>query len=101
MSSRLSATARRNVQAIAELEAGLLGRRSRAERIGGAVTRFFGSPWFVAAHATFITLWVAANAGWAPGVGAFDPYPFPLLSLVVGVEFILLTTFVLMNQHHM
>ena len=30
---------------------------------------------------------------------AFDPYPFPLLSLVVGIEFILLTTFVLMNQN--
>ena len=30
---------------------------------------------------------------------AFDPYPFSLLSLVVGIEFILLTTFVLMNQN--
>jgi uncharacterized membrane protein len=35
------------------------------------------------------------------GPWAFDPYPYPLLALVVGVEFLVLTTFVLMNQHHM
>ena len=30
----------------------------------------------------------------------FDPYPFPFLSLIVGIEFIFLTTGVLINQKH-
>ena len=34
------------------------------------------------------------------GVPPFDPYPFQLLSLIVGIEFIFLATFVLMNQKH-
>ena len=33
-------------------------------------------------------------------VPRFDPYPFPLLSLIVGIEFIFLATFVLVNQKH-
>jgi uncharacterized membrane protein len=38
--------------------------------------------------------------GSGPGARPFDPYPFGLLALVVGIEFIFLTTFVLMNQKH-
>jgi uncharacterized membrane protein len=101
MPSRLPTVAVRNVQTIAELEQQLIGRRSRVERVGEAVTRFFGSLWFVVAHAGFIALWVVVNTGAVLGERAFDPYPFAFLALVVGVEFIFLTTFVLMNQHHM
>ena len=39
------------------------------------------------------------NLGLFPGVQPFDPYPFPFLGLIVGIEFIFLTTFVLMNQN--
>jgi uncharacterized membrane protein len=48
----------------------------------------------------FVTAWVAVNTGMIAGVPRFDPSPFPLLSLIVGVEFIFLTTFVLVNQKH-
>src|SRR5262249_41503327 len=72
---------------------------SRAERIADGVARFFGSPRFVLAHALGFAGWAVLNTGVVPGVQPFDPYPFAFLGFVVGVEFILLTTFVLMNQN--
>ena len=98
-SAPLPTTARKNVEAIAQVEQQLLEWRSRVERAGDRIARFFGSLWFIAAHAALLAGWVALNARLLPGVGAFDPYPFPFLGLVVGVEFIFLTTFVLMNQN--
>ena len=95
----LPTTARKNVEAIAQVEQQLHARRSRVEKVGDRIARFFGSLGFIAAHAAALAAWVAVNAGLVPGVGAFDPYPFPFLGLVVGVEFIFLTTFVLMNQN--
>ncbi len=95
----LHSTARKNVEAIAQLEQQLHGRRSRAERASDRVARFFGSLWFVAAHVVVFAAWVASNVHVVPGVPAFDPYPFPFLGFVVGIEFIFLTTFVLINQN--
>ncbi len=97
--SKLPDSAKKNVEAIAQLEQQLHGRRSRVEKIGEGIARYFGSLWFITAHAVFFTAWVFANAGVVPGVEAFDPYPFPFLGFVVGIEFIFLTTFVLMNQN--
>ncbi len=98
-SAPLNPTARKNVEAIAQLEQQLHGRRSRAERVSDRVARFFGSLGFVAAHVVAFTAWIASNVHVVPGVPAFDPYPFPFLGFVVGVEFIFLTTFVLINQN--
>lgn len=95
----LSATAKKNIEAIALVEQQLLGRRSRVEKIGDWIARFFGSLWFIAAHAVFFAVWVLLNGGVFPGVRPFDPFPFPFLGFVVGIEFIFLTTFVLMNQN--
>jgi uncharacterized membrane protein len=47
----------------------------------------------------FIAAWFVVNLGLFPNVQPFDPYPFPFLGLIVGIEFIFLTTFVLMNQN--
>ncbi len=99
MSTPLSATAKKNIEAIAQVEQELLGRRSRVEKLGDGIARFFGSLWFIAAHAVFFTIWILLNVRVLPGVEAFDPYPFPFLGFIVGIEFIFLTTFVLMNQN--
>jgi len=98
-SSSLSDSAKKNVEAIARLEQQLHGRRSRVEKIGNRIAQYFGSLWFIFAHAVFFTAWVVANLQIVPGVEAFDPYPFSFLGFVVGIEFIFLTTFVLMNQN--
>lgn len=98
-SSSLPESAKKNVEAIAHLEQQLNGRRSRVEKIGDGIARYFGSLGFIAAHAVFFSTWIVANFGVVPGVAAFDPYPFPFLGFVIGIEFIFLTTFVLMNQN--
>ncbi len=96
--SELPSPAKKNIAAIAELELHLLGRRSSVEKLGDGIARFFGSLWFVAGQAMFIAVWIAINVNQASGI-AFDPYPFPLIGLIIGIEFLLLTTFVLMNQN--
>jgi len=36
-----------------------------------------------------------------PGIPAFDPYPFNLLTMIVSMEGVLITTFVLIKQNRM
>lgn len=98
-SAPLPSTAQKNVEAIAQLEQQLHSRRSRVVKVGDRIAQFFGSLGFVAAHAVAIAAWVAVNVHAVPGVRAFDPYPFAFLGFLVGVEFIFLTTFVLINQN--
>jgi len=97
-SASLPTTAQKNIETITQVEQRLLGSHTRIERVGERIAKFFGSLGFIAAHAVAIPVWIALNVGIVPGVGAFDPYPFPFLGLLVGVEFIFLTAFVLMNQ---
>lgn len=94
----LQPTAKKNIETIAQVEKQLLRQRSRLERVGESIARFFGSMYFIVAHVMFIVAWVLVNTGLIAEVPPFDPYPFAFLSSVVGVEFIFLTTFVLMNQ---
>jgi uncharacterized membrane protein len=94
----LQTTAKKNVETIAQVEQQLLRQRSPMERIGEGIARYFGSLKFIIAHVFFITGWIALNTGTVPGMQSFDPYPFPFFSFIVGIEFIFLTTFVLMNQ---
>jgi uncharacterized membrane protein len=92
--------AKKNIEIIAEVEQQLLRKRSVMERVGEGIARYFGSLSFIAAHLVFLTAWVLLNIAGGSVIRPFDPYPFPLLALVVGVEFIFLTTFVLINQKH-
>ena len=98
-SAPLSSTAKKNIEAIALVEHELHGRRSRLEKICDWIARFFGSLWFIAAHISFLSVYFVLNVQVLYNVRAFDPYPFPFLGLLVGIEFIFLTTFVLMNQN--
>ena len=95
----LSPTAKKNVETIARVEQQLVGRRTRMDRIGDGIARFFGTLRFIVAHVLFFTGWFALNLDFLPNIQPFDPYPFPFLGLIVGIEFIFLTTFVLINQN--
>ena len=53
---------------------------------------------FVWAHVLWFGLWVAVNT--LPSFhNRFDPYPFQLLTLVVSLEAIFLTTFIMISQN--
>ena len=75
--------------------------RSRGEAITDAIGRFAGTLSFVALQAGAFVAWVFINAGKAPGIGAFDPFPYPLLSSITSVEAVVLAAFVLMKQNRM
>jgi uncharacterized membrane protein len=46
-------------------------------------------------------LWVTLNTRLSGPIAAFDPYPFPLLSMVLALEAVLLASFVLIRQTRM
>jgi uncharacterized membrane protein len=96
----VAATAKRNIETIAQLEQQLAAQQSTAERWGSGVARFFGSLRFVVVQIVLVTVWIVWNVEWTAWFRPFDPYPFPFLSLMVGIEFIFLTTCVLINQKH-
>jgi uncharacterized membrane protein len=77
------------------LEAELARRRAPADRVTDAVTHFAGSFRFLALQLVAVLAWVVVNRGLTP----FDPFPFAFLNLIVAVEAILLSTFVLMTQN--
>ena len=56
---------------------------------------------FVLNHLVLFLTWFAVNTKLFPGLPHFDPYPFILLSMIVSVEGVLLSTFVLMKQNRM
>src|SRR3954451_18690756 len=59
-------------------------------RIADAITRFAGSMTFVYLHVIWFALWI--------GLGA-EPYPFGLLTMIVSLEAIFLSTFVMISQN--
>ena len=63
------------------------------------VAEFAGSVQFVMMHVVWFTAWIAINIGLVPGVPRFDPFPFGLLTMVVSLEAIFLSVFVLLSQN--
>ncbi len=73
--------------------------RSRQQRIADAITTFAGSLLFVYLHAAWFALWIGANLGAFGHAAVFDPYPFGLLTMIVSLEAIFLSTFVMVSQN--
>jgi len=90
-----------NIRAIAELQQHLNARRGLIDRIADLVGGFSGSMAFVLVHVVWFSVWFLWNTGVLPGVKPFDPFPFILLAMIVSVEGVLLSTFVLMKQNRM
>jgi uncharacterized membrane protein len=83
--------------AIRAVKAQHAGERSWMERVAEVMTRLASSPWFFALHIVWFGAWILINVGLTP-IGAFDPFPFGLLTMVVSLEAIFLSLFVLMAQ---
>jgi uncharacterized membrane protein len=95
------AVLRRNIRAIADLEERALHQRRTANRISDAITRATGSAAFALCHLAGFGAWFVLNTNIVPGVAPFDPFPFNFLTLVVSLEAIFLSVFVLMSQNRM
>jgi uncharacterized membrane protein len=73
--------------------------RRAQDRVTDAITAFAGSLSFVYLHVGWFGLWVLANVGLFGAGLEFDEYPFGLLTLVVSLEAIFLSTFVMISQN--
>lgn len=89
----------KNIRAVCELEQQALDQRSLGERIGDGVSRHAGRAWFIVLHFFWFATWIILNAGFAPSVVKFDPYPYPFLTFAVSLEAIFLSLFILMSQN--
>lgn len=89
---------RDNVESMRRVEAQALAKRSRADRIAAFVANFCGSMPFVWLHVLWFLSWLALNS-W-PGIKHFDPYPFTFLTLIVSLEAIFLSAFILISQNY-
>jgi len=89
----IRSTITRNVNDVAEEQ------QTSITRIAEAVPTLVGNLPSAMLHVFFFTAWIALNLGIARGLRRFDPYPFGLLSMIISVEAIFLTLFVLTSQN--
>jgi CRP/FNR family cyclic AMP-dependent transcriptional regulator len=67
------------------------------ELIADVIAAFSGSITFLLLNAAWFAFWIIWNT--LPGVRHFDPYPFGFLTMVVSLEAIFLSIFVLVSQN--
>ena len=92
---------RKNIRDIAQLEQRALRKRSAADRASDAISRAMGNAPFALFHFVWFGGWFLINGRFIPGIEPFDPFPFSFLTLVVSLEAIFLSVFVLMSQNHL
>ena len=85
-----------NVAAIQQLESAALSHGGRMDALADKVDSFAGSALFLGLHVVWFAFWIVVNV--SPGIGHFDPYPFTFLTLVVSLEAIFLSSFILISQ---
>src|SRR3954453_20759617 len=73
-------TAQSNIETVVQLEEEEERHRSFADRFPEMIGSFAGSVAFVVCQLAFVGLWAVANSGVVPGLPAFDPFPYSLLS---------------------
>ena len=94
---------RKNIEAIAEMQRRDVEARTPRERVSDLITQFSGSMAFVYLHVVWFGVWILLNINLIHlrYISEFDPFPFGLLTMVVSLEAIFLSTFVLISQNRM
>ncbi|HZQ26152.1 MAG TPA: DUF1003 domain-containing protein [Acidimicrobiales bacterium] len=69
------------------------------DRMADAITEFAGSLRFVYIHMVWFGLWILVNIGLIGAAVEFDKFPFGLLTMIVSLEAIFLSTFVMVSQN--
>jgi uncharacterized membrane protein len=91
-SSLLRRSASRNINQEAE------DRRTPTMKVADWIATASGSIPFLLIHCVIFAVWIVLNVGWVK-FGDFDPFPFGLLTMVVSLEAIILSVFVLLSQN--
>ncbi|AIE87787.1 DUF1003 domain-containing protein [Fimbriimonas ginsengisoli] len=96
---RLADVIERNIGIIEVLRRESEANRTTQDRIADVITNWSGSMMFVYVHIVWFGIWLVLNLNFVPGLKAFDPFPFSFLTMVVSLEAIFLSTFVLVSQN--
>ncbi len=80
-------------------EAKSLASRSFLTQIADDLTAICGSTPFLIIHVVIFAAWIIINLGYVRQISVFDPFPFGLLTMVVSLEAIFLSIFVLVSQN--
>lgn len=83
--------------AFGAIKAQQAAHRTPLERFVDRLNEIASSSGFLVAHLVWFTIWILWNSG-ALGLRKFDPYPFGFMTMVVSLEAIFLSIFVLMAQ---
>lgn len=86
---------RSNIEAILQLERERQARRPWAYRVAARIAGFCGTAPVLWLHAAFFITWLIFNST----ALAFDPYPFTFLTMVVSLEAIFLSFFIMIGQN--
>ena len=73
--------------------------RNNQDRLADTITHFAGSMSFVYLHLGWFTFWILLNVGLLGSELVFDEFPFGLLTMIVSLEAIFLSTFVMISQN--
>ncbi|MCW3035869.1 MAG: hypothetical protein JWM17_1181 [Actinobacteria bacterium] len=73
--------------------------RTEQNRLTDGITNFAGSMSFVYLHTVWFSVWILINLGLLGAAVAFDRFPFGLLTMIVSLEAIFLSTFVMISQN--
>src|SRR6185295_3431503 len=98
MKASVEVLTQRNVELIRKLEESAKQERKRSDLVAETIANFCGSMTFVWVHVVWFGGWILINL--VPGIPHIDPFPFTFLTLVVSLEAIFLSTFILISQNH-
>ena len=96
----LSNVIERNIRTIIHLRLKAAREHGLQDRIADVITSFSGRMIFAYVHIVWFGVWILLNTG-RLGVRPFDPFPYGLLTMVVSLEAIFLSTFVLISQNRL
>jgi uncharacterized membrane protein len=78
----------------------LQAKKNWIEKLADQVTGFIANPQFIIIHILWFGLWIAANQGAFGQFANFDEYPYSLLGIILAIEAVLITGFLLISQSH-
>jgi uncharacterized membrane protein len=96
----LSNVIEKNIRTMIGLRLKNARERTFQDRIADGITDFAGHLRFVYFHIVWFGTWILLNTGQL-GIKPFDPFPYGLLTMIVSLEAIFLSTFVMISQNRM
>lgn len=91
----------RELDTLLKIEERIQRERSPGQKLAWWASEYAGTMGFVLLHVFWYVAWILLNSGRIAGLKPFDPFPFQLLTMVVSLEAIFLTLFVLIAQNRL